>query len=185
MRIILRPLIATLEYNTLRLLGLDIAKEFKNVKVKVDYSPYQLYPNAEIQSAFDRFRNQWNSDKLLQALSKKGNRDLETKSLFICDADAYSAGLDFVFGQAVNTGPLAIVYLLRIRQEFYGFPLNQQLFYARLVKESVHELGHAFGLKHCGSPVCVMYFSNSLQDTDTKERRFCENCRNKLLRAYP
>jgi len=58
MRIILRPLIATLEYNTLRLLGLDIAKEFKNVKVKVDYSPYQLYPNAEIQSAFDRFRNQ-------------------------------------------------------------------------------------------------------------------------------
>jgi archaemetzincin len=34
----------------------------------------------------------------------------------------------------------------------------------RLVKEAVHELGHAFGLNHCENIECVMHFSNSLQN---------------------
>jgi len=35
----------------------------------------------------------------------------------------------------------------------------------RVIKEAVHELGHAFGLTHCENSKCVMHFSNSLQDT--------------------
>jgi archaemetzincin len=79
-------------------------------------------------------------------------------------------------------GKLLVMGLLpypRIKQEFYGFKSNEQLFYERLVKESVHELGHAFGLAHCNSISCVMHFSNSLHDTDVKKRSFCDSCNRK------
>jgi archaemetzincin len=68
----------------------------------------------------------------------------------------------------------------RLRQEFYGLKKNDSLFYQRIVKEAVHELGHAFGLSHCNKFTCVMHFSNSLRDTDIKENNFCNNCRTRL-----
>jgi peptidase M54-like protein len=44
---------------------------------------------------------------------------------------------------------------------------DEQLFYGRLVKESVHELGH---LAHCDSKRCVMHFSNySVMRTSRRE----------------
>jgi archaemetzincin len=183
MRIMLCPIVTNLDNNIFRRLALDVSREFKNVRVTVDSSQHQYYSGTEIQSAFDKLRNQWNSDKLLGVLSKKLNQDLETKFLFIYDADAYSSSLNFVFGESASNGSLAIVYLARLRQEYYGLPPNQNLFYERMVKESIHELGHVFGLKHCSSTTCIMYFSNSLQDTDKKERRFCENCRHVLVEA--
>lgn len=44
------------------------------------------------------------------------------------------------------------------------------------MKEAVHELGHTFGLVHCIDPKCVMFFSNSLADTDNKNTKFCKKC---------
>jgi len=49
--------------------------------------------------------------------------------------------------------------------------------------EAVHELGHAFGLQHCGNPECVMFFSNSIMDTDRKGWHLCQQCRARLPRA--
>jgi archaemetzincin len=72
-----------------------------------------------------------------------------------------SNGLNFVFGEAIGNGGIAIIYLPRIKQEFHGLKPNEQMFYERLVKESVHELGHVFGLAHCKNTRCVMQFSNS------------------------
>ncbi|MGA9153980.1 MAG: hypothetical protein WBZ36_25655, partial [Candidatus Nitrosopolaris sp.] len=40
--------------------------------------------------------------------------------LAICDFDAYSSGLNFVFGQAQIDGRVSAIYLTRLRQEFYG-----------------------------------------------------------------
>jgi len=57
---------------------------------------------------------------------------------------------------------------------------DESLFHQRIVKEAVHELGHAFGLNHCNNPICVMYFSNSLPDTDIKQYSFCDVCRTKI-----
>jgi archaemetzincin len=70
--------------------------------------------------------------------------------------------------------------LARLRQEFYGLKSDNSLFLERVVKEATHELGHAFGLRHCPRQKCVMFFSNSLADTDRKCRRFC-NERTALL----
>ena len=57
---------------------------------------------------------------------------------------------------------------------------NDKIFYGRIIKESVHELGHVFGLRHCENRKCVMHFSNSIEDTDIKTHVFCKNCKNIL-----
>ena len=98
------------------------------------------------------------------------------KILAICDFDAYSDGLNFVFGEAYLKGNISAIYLPRLRQEFYGLKADGCIFYQRIVKEAVHELGHAFGMNHCENTRCVMHFSNSLSDTDIKESHFCNVC---------
>ena len=100
------------------------------------------------------------------------------KILVICDIDAYSGDLNFVFGEAYREGRVAAIYLPRLRQEFYGLESNKLVFHKRIVKEAIHELGHTFGLFHCNNELCVMHFSNSLYDTDIKEKSFCSNCKN-------
>lgn len=52
----------------------------------------------------------------------------------------------------------------------------KELFKERLIKEALHELGHAFGLPHCDNKRCVMVFSNSIKDVDFKGAKFCEGC---------
>jgi len=51
---------------------------------------------------------------------------------------------------------------------------------SRMNVEAVHELGHTYGLGHCGNPRYVMFFSNSLMDTDRKGSEFCPSCKSKL-----
>jgi predicted Zn-dependent protease len=99
MQIILQPVLAALDYSTLQSLANDVSKEFKNTKVTVGSSYTQTNAQTFFQSDFDRNRNQWNSPKLLQSLSEKFSPDIDTKTLFIFDGDAYSYGLNFVFGE--------------------------------------------------------------------------------------
>ena len=58
--------------------------------------------------------------------------------------------------------------------------LMKLVFKDRIVKEAIHELGHAFGLIHCNNKRCVMHFSNSLHDTDFKNKRFALDCKHNL-----
>jgi archaemetzincin len=132
---------------------------------------------------FDKTRKQWISDNLLDWLLETNEPDITTKVLAICDFDAYSDELNFVFGEAHLGGRVAAIYLPRLREEFYVHKSNKNnnnLFEQRVIKEAVHELGHTFGLRHCQISKCVMHFSNSLQDTDFKDDKFCERC-NKIL----
>ena len=130
---------------------------------------------------FDKKRNQWKSNEILQWLLDKHRPNKATtritKILAICDFDAYSGHLNFVFGEASLDGSISAIYLPRLRQEFYGIEADDYLFHQRIVKEAVHELGHAFGLNHCENTRCVMHFSNSLPDTDIKESQFCNVCK--------
>ena len=132
--------------------------------------------------SFDVQRNQLNSDKLLRWLATtittntKPNDPTKTITLGICGFDAYSSSLNFVFGQASLNGGVAVMYLPRLKQEFYGLGADRSIFIERVLKEATHEVGHAFGLNHCPKRSCVMHFSNSLADTDIKAKDFCEIC---------
>ena len=127
-----------------------------------------------------------NNEKLMvKNQEENNNNNSNAKLLALCNFDAYSNGLNFVFGQAHRNGKIAAVYLPRLHQEFYGLKENDQqlLVLQRVVKEAVHELGHAYGLGHCPIRQCVMHFSNSISDTDFKAKDFCQNCERKIFNS--
>ena len=152
----------------------SLIEEIFPFSVKVD----EALPHPDY--AYNQRRGQHKSDLILGRLQKLDLEEAE-KILGAVDLDLYTPGLNFVFGQASIGGRVALIALPRLRQEFYGLPEDEKLYYSRALKEAVHELGHTFGLGHCKKRECVMYFSNSLADTDYKGKEFCEDCLNKLF----
>lgn len=124
-------------------------------------------------------RGQYLSTSILEILSIQRSSS-EYVLLGVADIDLYVNSFNFVFGEADPTNRVAVISVMRLRQSFYGLQNNNRLFLERAGKEAVHELGHVLGLRHCRNPMCVMFFSNSLADTDRKEDDFCRKCRNIL-----
>jgi len=163
-----------IERDLLIYLSRQIEKTF-SFPVKIE----SALPNPD--SAYNKSRNQYRSDLILVELQKPRLAGTE-KILGLVDLDLYTSRLNFVFGQASMGGRVALVALPRLRQEFYGLPKDQELYYSRVVKEAVHELGHTFGMGHCKRKECVMHFSNSLADADYKRKGLCEDCMDNLKR---
>jgi len=132
------------------------------------------------QETYNERRKQYSSSQILKKIRSLLEVKRHDKVLAIADVDLYVERLNFVFGEAELGGHFAIISLARLRQSFYGLQENKALFMERTLKEAVHELGHVYGLQHCPDSSCVMYFSNSLMDTDRKRASFCSRCGNKL-----
>jgi archaemetzincin len=148
----------------------------KELKAVVD----QVEKEVPLPSgAYDIRRRQYRAEAFLPLLTpyRPGNNGLV---LGITGVDLFVPELNFVFGLADSRQKCAIISLARLQPEFYGLPSNPQLFKERALKEAIHELGHLLGLGHCPSPACVMFFSNSLGDTDRKGPSFCPECRRRL-----
>ena len=129
-------------------------------------------------TAYDALREQHNADVLFDHVRR--NMAGNNKVLALTNADLFHGALNFVFGQAQCPGNVALVSICRLDPVFYGFPSNYELLIERTTKESIHELGHAFGLEHCQNTDCVMSFSNSIHAVDKKSTFLCEKCRKKL-----
>lgn len=101
------------------------------------------------------------------------------RTLGLTDVDLFIPVLTFVYGEAQLNGPVAVVSMARLS----GMPgtAGERLVTARLAKESVHELGHTFGLLHCSSDRCVMKRSVSVAAIDGKATTPCGDCRTLLL----
>ena len=96
--------------------------------------------------------------------------------LAITDFDLYKTSHRYIFGDADEQRRIAVVSLHRLRSEFYGEAQDENLLFQRTLKEAVHELGHAAGLRHCYNARCAMYYSNSIFETDNKMSHLCEVC---------
>jgi archaemetzincin len=128
-----------------------------------------------LQDVFDVRRSQYNSSLVLQQLIANPPRDAE-KILGVLDVDLFIPILTFVFGEAQLEGIGAVVSMHRLHNRFYGMAEDRDLAARRLLKESVHELGHTFGLIHCSQPGCVMNSSTYVENIDQKSSEFCPLC---------
>lgn len=139
-------------------------------------------PRFDPESTFDSSRGQYNSTALLHHLlgeaPGQGGRILGVASV-----DLFIPILTYVFGEAQLDGSAAVVSTYRLANALYGLPDDDRLLRQRLLKESVHELGHTFGLVHCDDPMCVMRSSTYVEDIDLKSARFCLPCMRKVRAA--
>jgi archaemetzincin len=118
-------------------------------------------------SAWNSERKQYLSTKLLDTLASAKKPEWE-RLLGIADVDLYVPELNFVFGEADPRRGVAVFSMSRLRAT-----ADEPLLHRRAATEAVHELGHAYGLAHCSNPGCVMWFSNTLTESDRKGMRFC------------
>ena len=131
---------------------------------------------ARPPDAYDARRKQWSTSKILAWLGTVGPPG---KVLAVTDQDLFIPILTFVFGEAQLDGRAAVVSTARLGEP--GLP-DPRVALERLAKESVHELGHCFGLVHCDGPGCVMGRSPNARDVDRKRGEFCSKCRDRVMR---
>jgi archaemetzincin len=125
--------------------------------------------------AYNPTRQQHHSSTILKVIQRTlGHR--YARILAVTDVDLFVPQLNFVFGEADVLNGNAVISLARLKPEFYGLAPNEELTRERILKEANHEIGHTYNLSHCENPQCVMYFSNTIQDTDTKLNEFCKEC---------
>ncbi len=144
----------------------------QKLKVACEILPYELDPTP----CYHAERQQFHSSELLHRMQSLV-RPKDWRLLAIADVDLYIPILKYVFGEAQMGGPCAVVSIHRLRQEFYGLAPDASLLSQRLLKESVHELGHTLNLRHCQDYTCVMASSHTVEWIDLRESALCDSCR--------
>ena len=143
----------------------------ESLRIPCEILPAPLDPAG----AFHPERQQYHSSEILRRMQSIVG-DQCWKLLGVSDVDLYIPILTFVFGEAQMPGPCAVVSAWRLRQEFYSLPSDQGLLQQRLLKESIHEIGHTCGLTHCDNYQCAMASSHAVEWIDLKESSFCPEC---------
>jgi archaemetzincin len=134
-------------------------------------------PLALSESAYDKKRRQYNSTMILGHIKDYAEHRPEyNRILGVIDADIYSSGLNYVFGEAYIAGNAGLISLWRLKPKYYGEEPDAGAFELRTLKEAIHEVGHTLGLEHCPRSFCVMHFSNSIFEVDKKQSLFCDQC---------
>jgi archaemetzincin len=122
------------------------------------------------EGAQDSGRGQYLSTALLDVLAS-ARRPEWHRLLGVADVDLYVPDLNFVFGEADSRRGLAVFSLVRLHSS--ADEEGAALFLRRAATEAIHELGHTYGLGHCRDRRCVMWFSNTLAESDGKGTAFC------------
>ncbi len=128
-----------------------------------------------VTEAFSRDRRQYSADILLLAL-KEPEPQPGIRRVGVTDVDLFLPVFAHVLGSAQLNGVLGIASTHRLRPEFDGAPANPQVLRLRILKEVLHELGHTFGLVHCGLSWCVMSASLIPEHVDLKDPSYCTSC---------
>lgn len=128
------------------------------------------------EAAFDAVRRQYSSIAIMQEVLRLCPSGAE-KLLAVTECDLFIPMLSFVLGQAQLRGRIALLSLARLHQAFYGLPPDAGLTMRRALKETLHELGHTYGLTHCMDPRCPMALATTIRHLDGKSGEYCASCR--------
>jgi archaemetzincin len=136
-------------------------------------------PGERPTGTLDARRQQHASREVLRWLVDRASR-VPGRLLGLTNVDLFIPVLTFVFGEAQLDGRAAVVSMARLQA-----PQDPRLTADRLARESLHELGHTFGLLHCTAfegagrraRPCVMSRSASIRAVDAKSNRLCPECR--------
>jgi archaemetzincin len=130
--------------------------------------PAAVAPGMRAASAAWRAdRRQFAAEAVLDALATARSAGWH-RVLGVVEVDLYRDGLQYAFGAADSARGVAVISSRRLREAGSANDIVDLL-----VSEAVHELARTYGLARCSSPRCVMWFSNSVEDTRRKGRSFC------------
>ena len=179
-KIIYLQRIGDIEPGILIILKKNLQWFFKRYGIKIVVLPDQL-PLLDFE--YESIKRQYDAVKVKKRLINHVKNKNYYRILGVMDVDIFSKFLNFIFGVAdlprIKSFGSALISVTRLREEFYRRDEDIAQFEQRVLKEAIHELGHTFGLEHCEN-LCVMRFSNSLDDTDKKPLNFCDFCLEKL-----
>jgi archaemetzincin len=123
--------------------------------------------------AFDPRRGQHSSTQILRWLVEREHPG--GRIVAVTDVDLFIPVLTYVYGEAQLGGRGAVVSTARLGLDLEALA-NPRVRIERAIKETVHELGHTFGLLHCDRRSCVMSRSVTLIDVDSKRPELCAGC---------
>jgi archaemetzincin len=130
-----------------------------------------------VDDCYDQSREQYDAQKILKKIKPAAPPN---KVVLYTSLDLFIPILTFVFGLAGLGGQAAIISSCRLLNEFYGLPADEDKLTRRLVKETIHEIGHLQNLRHCNNYQCVMASSTTVDDLDVKGDLFCQACKAQL-----
>lgn len=143
----------------------------KLVKIKVQRGLDNKFPLKEVvmsagrvfsvSALFDGFislsKGSYDAESLLSDLCREHK---EGFYLFFVSAELTHPALDLVYGYYLNNCAVLSLKHLGLKEQ--------------VVLESLHELGHLLGLKHCSNPSCFMCFSDN---SNSRSLILCPACK--------
>jgi archaemetzincin len=160
----------------------DVLLELQRILASAFAAEIVAVPGIPLpSSAYVRERRQYHSTPILQQLVRVKPRYAE-RLLGVADVDLFVPQLNFVFGEADAERGVAVFSLARLHADGSDRSARAR-FLKRAATEAIHELGHTYRLDHCVNPRCVMWFSNTLAETDRKGLSLCADHAAQLARV--
>jgi archaemetzincin len=128
----------------------------------------------DLSFALDDNRHQYHSTAILDRLAANIPPHA-VRVLAIAQVDLFIPILTHVYGEAQLGGAACVVSTFRLNEGRSGLNISPK-YIDRIVKETIHELGHTFNLRHCPEHTCIMHYCRNEEDVDRKSDQLCRYC---------